>query len=251
MLNKLLALRLSGVMQSWGYNSEYTYRNSGLFPTKSAVLGLCCAAKGLSRGSQEEREFLKTVADCPMTAIALPRTQTAGEKSWLINVRRIDDFHTVQGALNAKGDQQVVKIDGKQQVLANGKKVLQCDVTYRQYLCDADFLVLLEVDMDIADNLKKKLSDPDWGVWLGRKSCIPSAPIFAGVFSSLDEISSNLLEGKSLSCFTCQQEVNSWEQGTDTLMDKPIDYAIDKRGREQRRVKICEAKGGLIGKTDK
>jgi CRISPR system Cascade subunit CasD len=88
---KILALRLSGVMQSWGYNSEYTYRNSGLFPTKSAVLGLCCAAKGLSRGSQEEREFLKTVAACPMTAIALPRTRTAGEKSWSINVRRIDD----------------------------------------------------------------------------------------------------------------------------------------------------------------
>jgi CRISPR system Cascade subunit CasD len=74
------------------------------------------------------------------------------------------------------------------------------------------------------------------------KSCIPSTPVFAGVFSNLEEVSSNLLEGKSLSCFTCQQEVNSWEQGTDTLMDKPIDYAIDKREREQRRVKICEAK---------
>ena len=222
---KILALRLSGVAQSWGYNSEYTYRNSGLFPTKSAVLGLCCAAKGLSRGSQEEREFLKTVADCPMTAIALPRTQTAGEKSWSINVRRIEDFHTVEKTKTAAGK-------------SNPHAVM----TYRQYLCDADFLVLLEVDNGIADNLKEKLSDPDWGIWLGRKSCIPSAPVFAGVFSNLDEISSNLLEGKSLSCFTCQQEVNSWEQGTDTLMDKPIDYAIDKRERGLRRVKICEAK---------
>ena len=64
MLTKFLALRLSGVLQSWGYNSEYTYRNTGLFPTKSAVLGLCCAAKGLNRGSDEEREFLEAVADC-------------------------------------------------------------------------------------------------------------------------------------------------------------------------------------------
>lgn len=222
---KILALRLSGVMQSWGYNSEYSYRNSGLFPTKSAVLGLCCAAKGLSRGSQEEREFLKTVADCPVTAIALPRTQTAGEKSWSINVRRIDDFHTVEKTKTAAGK-------------SNPNAVM----TYRQYLCDADFFVLLEVDTDIADNLKEKLSDPDWGIWLGRKSCIPSAPVYAGVFSNLDEVSSNLLDGKSLSCFTCQQEVNSWEQGTDTLMDKPIDYAIDKREREQRRVRICEAR---------
>ena len=225
MLNKLVALRLSGVMQSWGYNSEYTYRNSGLFPTKSAVLGLCCAAKGLNRGSQEEREFLKTIVDCSMTAIALPRTRTAGEKSWPINVRRIDDFHTVEKTKTAAG-----------------KLNLNAVLTYRQYLCDADFLVLLEVDTDIANDLKNKLSNPDWGIWLGRKSCIPSAPVFAGVFSSLDEVSNNLLAGKSLSCFTCQQEVDSWEQGTDTLMDKPIDYAIDKRERNQRRVKICEAK---------
>lgn len=225
MLNKLVALRLSGVMQSWGYNSEYTYRNSGLFPTKSAVLGLCCAAKGLSRGSEEEREFLETVADCSMTAIALPRTRTAGEKSWTINVRRIDDFHTVEKTKTAAGKD-------------NPNAVM----TYRQYLCDADFLVLIEVEADVADNLKEKLSDPDWGIWLGRKSCIPSTPVFARVFSNLDEVSSNLLEGKSLNCFTCQQEVNSWEQGSDTLMDKPIDYAIDKRERGQRRVKICEAK---------
>ena len=61
--NKLLAIRLSGVMQSWGMNSEYTYRNSGLFPTKSAVLGLCCAAKGVSRGTSEEKQFLESVSD--------------------------------------------------------------------------------------------------------------------------------------------------------------------------------------------
>ena len=241
MSNKYIALRLCGVLQSWGYNSEYTYRNSGLFPTKSAVLGLFCAAKGLPRGSDEERHFLGKVAHAPMTAIALPRTRTAGKKSWPIHVRRIEDFHTVQGALNAKGEQQVMKIEGKQQVHANGEKVLQCDVTHRQYLCDADFLVLLEVDAEVAEDLKKKLADPIWGVWLGRKSCIPSTPVFAGVFSSLDEVCKNLLGGKAISCFTHQKEVASFENGTDTLMDIPIDFAIEKRERSQRRIKTFEA----------
>lgn len=224
MLNKLVVLRLCGVMQSWGYNSEYTYRNSGLFPTKSAVLGLCCAAKGLNRGSQEEREFLEATADCAMTAIALPRTRTIGKKTWPINVRRIEDFHTVEKTKTA-----------------GGKLSSNAVLTYRQYLCDADFLVILEVDADVADDLKEKLSNPDWGIWLGRKACIPSAPVFAGIFANMDEVSSNLLEGKPLSCFTYQQEVKSFEQGTDTLMDNPIDYAIDKRERSQRRVKICDA----------
>jgi CRISPR system Cascade subunit CasD len=97
------------------------------------------------------------------------------------------------------------------------------------------------VDADVADDLKQKLIDPDWGIWLGRKVCVPSAPVFAGVFSSIDEVSANLLEGKTLSCFTYQKEVTSFEKGSDTLLDKPIDYAIDSRERGQRRVVICEA----------
>ncbi|MBU0464953.1 MAG: type I-E CRISPR-associated protein Cas5/CasD [Proteobacteria bacterium] len=224
MSNKLVALRLSGIMQSWGVNSEYTYRNSGLFPTKSAVLGLCCAAKGLSRGSKKEKAFLNKVSDCSMTAIALPRTITTGEKSWTVNVRRIEDFHTIENTKTAAG-----------------KKNPNAVMTYRQYLCDAAFLVLLEVNADLAYDLKEKLSDPVWGVWLGRKTCIPSAPVFAGVFENMGEVCDNLLQGKSLNRFTHQKEVLSFEQGSDTLMDKPMDYKIDRRERGQRRIKICEA----------
>ncbi|MBU4318741.1 MAG: type I-E CRISPR-associated protein Cas5/CasD [Proteobacteria bacterium] len=224
MLNKYLALRLFGVLQSWGYNSEYTYRNSGLFPTKSAVLGLCCAAKGLNRGSQEERTFLESVSNCTMTAIALPRKRTARGEPRPINVRRIEDFHTVENTKTASGN-------------PNPNAV----ITYRQYLCDADFLVLVEVSQEIAEDLKNKLSDPDWGLWLGRKSCIPSAPVFAGVYASLDEVCSRLLDGKTLNRYTYQKDAASFEMGTDTLMDKPVDYAIDKRKLGQRRVKIWEA----------
>jgi len=34
---------------------------------------------------------------------------------------------------------------------------------------------------------------------------------------------------------------NAWQAQIGTLMDKPIDYAINKRERGQRRVIICEA----------
>lgn len=115
-------------------------------------------------------------------------------------------------------------------------------MTYRQYLCDADFLVLLEVGESVAVDLENNLSDPTWGVWLGRKSCVPSAPVFAGIYSSLEEVSAILLSGKSIDCFTYQKEVPTFEQGTDTIMDKPICYAIDKREMGQRRVKIFEAR---------
>ncbi|MBL1275630.1 MAG: type I-E CRISPR-associated protein Cas5/CasD [Ectothiorhodospiraceae bacterium] len=221
--NKLLALRLSGVMQSWGFNSEYTYRNSGLFPTKSAVLGLCCAAKGLARGTDEEKYFLESVSDSLMTAIALPRNRSVGDKSWQVNVRRIEDFHTVENTKTAAG-----------------KISKHAVMTYRQYLCDADFIILLQIKENAASELKKDLLDPHWGIWLGRKACIPSAPVFAGVFNNVDEVSDTLLGGKGLDAFTHQQEVLSFSEGDDTLMDVPLDYAIDKRERGQRRVVIRE-----------
>ena len=41
-----LALRLVGPMQAWGFESQYNRRNTGRFPTKSALAGLICAAFG-------------------------------------------------------------------------------------------------------------------------------------------------------------------------------------------------------------
>jgi len=222
--NKILAIRLSGVMQSWGFNSEYTYRNSGLFPTKSAVLGMCCAAKGLPRGSKGEKFFLKSVSDSLMTAIALPCNRSAGDKTWQVNIRRIQDFHTVENTKTAAGKISKYAV-----------------MTYRQYLCDSEFIVLLQANENVTRELAEDLTDPCWGIWLGRKACIPSAPVFAGVFNNVDEVSNKLLGGKELNAFTYQQEVLSFSEGSDTLMDIPLDYTIGKRERGQRRVIMHEA----------
>ncbi|MCK9609140.1 MAG: type I-E CRISPR-associated protein Cas5/CasD [Methylomonas sp.] len=222
---KVIALRLSGPIQSWGYNSEYTYRNSGLFPTKCAVLGICCAAMGLPRGSEQEKQFLGNLSGILMMAIALPRKRFSGEKSWMINVRRIEDFHTVENTKTASGT------ISKNAVM-----------TYRQYLCDADFVVLLaDIESPIADQLEDKLADPEWGMWLGRKSCIPSAPVFAGKYETVEKACEKLLGEKDLKCFTYQKEVLFFSDGVDTLMDVPLDFAIDRRVRGQRRVVIHEA----------
>ncbi len=41
-----LLLRLAGPMQSWGVQSRFTIRGTGLEPSKSGVIGLVCAALG-------------------------------------------------------------------------------------------------------------------------------------------------------------------------------------------------------------
>ncbi|MBA1446825.1 MAG: CRISPR-associated protein Cas5 [Gammaproteobacteria bacterium] len=69
-----LAIRLEGPLQSWGFDSQYNRRNTGLMPTKSAIAGMCCAALGLPRGSDQEKEFLNSFQAIRMTAIAISRT---------------------------------------------------------------------------------------------------------------------------------------------------------------------------------
>jgi CRISPR system Cascade subunit CasD len=43
-----LPLWFDAPLQSWGFGSRFSYRNTALFPTKSGVLGLVCAAMGLA-----------------------------------------------------------------------------------------------------------------------------------------------------------------------------------------------------------
>ena len=46
---KTLLMRLAGPMQSWGTQSQFRERDTGLEPSKSGVIGLLCAALGRPR----------------------------------------------------------------------------------------------------------------------------------------------------------------------------------------------------------
>ena len=54
-----LALSLAGPLQSWGFEDRFNRRKTGLLPTRSGVIGLCCAALGAGRGTAEEQSWLE------------------------------------------------------------------------------------------------------------------------------------------------------------------------------------------------
>ena len=56
--NAYLALLLDAPLQSWGFASRFQRRTTGLHPTKSGVIGLICAAMGIGKGTDAERETL-------------------------------------------------------------------------------------------------------------------------------------------------------------------------------------------------
>jgi CRISPR system Cascade subunit CasD len=211
---RFLALRLEGPLQSWGFDSQYNRRNTGLMPTKSAIAGMCCAALGLSRGSEKERKFLAAFAAVRMISIAIPKKRVSKE----VAVRRLQDYHTVQNTRRADG------------------KIKDCVLTYRQYLTDAAFGVILAGEAMILEKIAAALANPRWGIWLGRKTCIPSAPILAGLKDSYEDALALLIGDQPLESFTRQEEAENFAQGRDSLPDTPLSFATDRRLFSPRRI---------------
>lgn len=225
-----LALRLEGPLQSWGFESQYNRRNTGLLPTKNAILGMCCAALGIPRGSDEENVLLEQCVELRLLTVAIPRSLKYGEKPVELSVRRITDYHTVQNTKTASGSTK------------------DTHLTYRQYLCDASFACVLSGNAKLISRLAKDekglgLENPVWGIWLGRKACIPTAPILAGIFPDEAGALRELSGTQPLAAFTHQREVERFEDGSDSLPDQPLCFAAPDGIRKfaLRRVALKEA----------
>lgn len=144
-----LLLRLCGPMQSWGTRSRFTERDTELEPSKSGVIGLLCAALGRPRSQ-------------PVDDLAALRMGVRVDHEGIL----ARDYHSA-GAKTG-----VARADGsgpsKDPVVSN-----------RYYLADADFLVGLEgSDRDLLEALDRALRAPRWQLFLGRKSFVPSVPVF-------------------------------------------------------------------------
>ena len=211
-----LALRLEGPLQSWGVDSQYNRRATGLMPTKSAIAGMCCAALGAERGSDQERQVLSGLEGAKMLCIAIPRIV----RNRHLDVKRLQDFHTVLATRDASGS---IK---KHAVL-----------TQRQYLTDSSFGVLLSGPVTFCHELAEGLRDPKWGVWLGRKTCIPTAPVLVGLFASQADALRLLLGEAPLEHFTRQEEVENFAEGRDSLPDQPLSFLSSNREFAPRRVR--------------
>jgi CRISPR system Cascade subunit CasD len=220
-----LALLLDAPLQSWGSTSRFQRRTTGLHPTKSGVIGLIAAAMGLAKGSDEERVALPELTMLKMTSIAIPRDGPgAGE---LRSVLRLDDYHTVLDTRRASG-------------AMNENAV----VTRRQYLLEARFGVILTGDKSVLERVATALQNPVWGIWFGRKSCIPADPVYRGLFDSEAKAQRALILDRSILEFTTVTEVEDFDAGTDSVSDQPVSFGDgassgpDKRQFAVRRIRL-------------
>jgi len=147
-----LLLRLAGPMQSWGTQSRFTVRDTGLEPSKSGVIGLLCAALGRPRW-----ESVQDLAALHMGV----RVDHEGSMKL--------DFHTAGGGTIGGRPYGVAR--------ASGGVTNNAVTSNRYYLADADFLVALEGDAGLLQQLSDALERPVWPLFLGRKAFVPGEPI--------------------------------------------------------------------------
>jgi CRISPR system Cascade subunit CasD len=206
-----LALLLDGPMQSWGYASRFERRTTALHPTRSAVMGLIAAALGIDKHAGDEATQLARFSGLRATVITLPRrSRRAGE----LLMQRLEDYHTVTGIRRASG-----KVDDDATVQ-----------TYRHYLLDARFGVLLAGPSALLEEIATALRNPKWGVWLGRKCCLPASPVLVTVKPDRSQAWSELLRRAGYSGtelekqFDCIVEVSAGDSGADMIEDAPIAF---------------------------
>jgi CRISPR system Cascade subunit CasD len=217
-----LALMLNAPLQSWGFASRFQRRTTGLHPTKSGVVGLLCAALGAAKGSPTEREWLPKLADLRMTVVTIPRRTVPASnrtQSEELPLRRLEDFHTVLNTRRASGAPNTDPV-----------------VTHRQYLLDACFGVVLAGELEVLNRVADALRDPVWGVWFGRKCCLPAAPLYRA--GPCDEAAAwhALIGDAPREQFSRVEEVTRFEDGTDSIQDQPLSFGTaDSSGPEGRR----------------
>jgi CRISPR system Cascade subunit CasD len=198
-------------MQSWGHSSRFERRTTELHPTRSAVIGLIAAALGIDKHAPDEAAQLARFQGLEVTTIKLDRKDARGRD---LSFQRMEDYHTVTGIRRASG-----KVDREATVQ-----------TYRHYLLDARFGVLIEGTNELLSEISTALGNPKWGVWLGRKCCIPSSPLLVAEPASKQASWERLLKVAGFSGSEKEEqfdrvlEVGPNESGADMIEDAPVAF---------------------------
>jgi len=206
-----LALLLDGPMQSWGYTSRFERRTTALHPTRSGVIGLIAAAMGIDKHGFDEVSKLKRLEPLKVTTVTLAKRNRRGDD---FLIRRLEDYHTVTGIRRASG-----KVDNDATVQ-----------TYRHYLLDARFGVLIEGPASLLQEIAAALLNPRWGVWLGRKCCLPASPVLVAPPGGCAAVWQQLLQragysgSETLEQFDHVLETEPGASGSDMIDDMPLAY---------------------------
>jgi CRISPR system Cascade subunit CasD len=203
-------------MQSWGTQSRFTVRDTGLEPSKSGILGLLCAALGIDRED-----------DAGLEPLASLRMGVRVDREGLLRV----DFHTAQDIMKADGDKPKKPKDPKYSSLSN-----------RYYLADAVFLVGLESkDLALLEKIQTALGKPAWVLFLGRKAFVPGEPVLMDNGLRHGEMLEQALKSYPTLCLPEKEKLRVVLEDTNGAIvrtDQPLSFSRTQRKFAPRRVSV-------------
>jgi len=223
MSNSYLLLWLEAPLQSWGSDSRFGRRGTLEFPTKSGVLGMLCCALG---AGGEQRELLMEMGPLRQTALSFRKSKE--------RVTLLRDFHMVGSGYDDQDPWETLlipkKTDGKPAVGGGSK------ITYRYFLQDASFAIILEVPAAKTALFADALENPCWDIYFGRKCCAPTDFIYRGSFdteSSAIEQAVGVAKEKSLR--EDFRVLDGEHRGESIILnDVPVQFGENKIYRERR-----------------
>lgn len=230
MASQYLLLWLEAPLQSWGFDSKFGRRDTLKFPTRSGVLGLLCAALGYSG---EQKEFLAQMSSKQQLVVSYLRNDE--KKQTITPEPLLMDFQMVGSGYDDSDPWQSLLIpktsEGKKAVGGGSK------MTYRYYLQDARFAVVLECSQAESTLFSEALQNPMYDLFLGRKNCVPTEFIYQGVFDSENaalEQATEIANQKGCKEYFRVVEGNHLDGDSMTLNDIPLQFGEVKKYRDRR-----------------
>lgn len=163
---QVLALRFEAPLQSWGDSAKWSVRDTRLEPTLSGVLGLVAAAHGWRLSDDGDRRVVG-LAKRVRFGVRVDREGSP-----------LRDYHTIGGARSGRETPWTGLLTAEGRTKRNpSNAALHTELSERNYLCDACFLVMLEADGATLTQIEAAMRSPFWPPFLGRKACVPAAPL--------------------------------------------------------------------------
>jgi CRISPR system Cascade subunit CasD len=243
MSNSALAFYVDGPLQAWGASSRFQHRETESFPTKSGITGLIAAAMGIDKHAPDEADRLRPLAELKMSALRLDKTSG-------VLIRRLSDFHTIGGGWIDDWKEDKSNLFAKMNTprKAGDGSPFGTVITHRTYLMDAKFLVVLEGEETVLQACGEALEDPKWGVWFGRKCCLPAAPLTPVLATNASEALSILAEKLGFADFEAGRCVGQKEEASDGAWyqaDQPVSF--ERREFQSRPVARILAAPSSLG----
>lgn len=179
-----LVFQLYGPLASWGDIAVGETRPSSFAPTKSAVIGLVAAALGLRRPDT-------TLSETERRQWELEHANLAKGYGMAVKLTQpglpLTDYHTAQVPSSGSGRNKKVFATRRDELSWMPRHDLNTILSRRDYRQDSFSAVALwarqEAPYPLAD-LRDKLLEPEFVLYLGRKSCPLALPLSPAIASA-------------------------------------------------------------------